>query len=191
MERGRVEVLVRALSARGEPPPADLDCYQQDVTRCLDVCASGLKEIAFLRDDYGEEMNCQIIHDLIHWRSGWTQEYVLDLDGVAVGYGSLAEDGPWRYNSILVKTHSDKARISVSSFFSCSGVNRSLPSLRAAFFTDNTMAFFPSGRSAAPYRGMTPEPNDERDPPPGKPLKFVRSGFVYRPAIDRGRLVDQ
>jgi GNAT superfamily N-acetyltransferase len=53
-------------------------------------------EIAPLREEYREEMNCQIVHDSIHRRPGWTQEYALELDGAIVGYGSVAVGGPWR-----------------------------------------------------------------------------------------------
>jgi GNAT superfamily N-acetyltransferase len=48
------------------------------------------------RDLYREEMNCQILHDSIHVRPGWSLEYELLLDGVRVGYGSVAIAGPWK-----------------------------------------------------------------------------------------------
>jgi len=48
------------------------------------------------RDMYRLEMSCQIIHDSIHSRKGWTQEYFLFAGGVAVGYGSIAIAGPWK-----------------------------------------------------------------------------------------------
>lgn len=55
-----------------------------------------LEEIAALRDIYRHEMSCQIIHDSLHVRKGWTQSYVL-LDGdVPAGYGSIAVGGPWK-----------------------------------------------------------------------------------------------
>ncbi len=57
---------------------------------------SELSEIEPLREEYRDEMNCQIVHDSIHRRPGWTQEYALDLEGEIVGYGSLAIAGPWR-----------------------------------------------------------------------------------------------
>jgi GNAT superfamily N-acetyltransferase len=44
---------------------------------------------------YRVEMNCQIIHDSIHERKGWTREYALELDDTVVGYGSVAVAGPW------------------------------------------------------------------------------------------------
>jgi GNAT superfamily N-acetyltransferase len=55
-----------------------------------------LSEIVPLRAQYREEMNCQVIHDSIHFRPGWTREFMLELDGAPSGYGSLAVDGPWR-----------------------------------------------------------------------------------------------
>lgn len=47
------------------------------------------------RDPYRLEMSCQIINDSIHDRDGWTQEYLLVVGDTAVGYGSIAKDGPW------------------------------------------------------------------------------------------------
>src|SRR5262245_970455 len=54
-----------------------------------------LEDIARWRDMYRSEMACQIIHDSIHERSGWTNEYMLFSDGEAAGYGSIAVGGPW------------------------------------------------------------------------------------------------
>ncbi len=53
-------------------------------------------EIAAWRDIYRREMNCQIVHDDMHARSGWTQPYLFEADGVAVGYGSILVGGPWK-----------------------------------------------------------------------------------------------
>jgi GNAT superfamily N-acetyltransferase len=55
-----------------------------------------LEEIRGLRDLYRQEMNCQIIHDSIHVRTGWTLEYALHAGGTIVGYGSVAVVGPWK-----------------------------------------------------------------------------------------------
>jgi GNAT superfamily N-acetyltransferase len=41
-------------------------------------------------------MNCQIVHDSIHRREGWTLSYLLLLEGTAVGFGSIAIAGPWK-----------------------------------------------------------------------------------------------
>ncbi len=54
-----------------------------------------LRDIEGMRDIYRHEMNCQIIHDSIHMRPGWTHEYVITERGDKVGYGSVAVAGPW------------------------------------------------------------------------------------------------
>lgn len=48
-----------------------------------------------LRVCYRREMNCQIVHDSIHRRNGWTTTYALHLDGSSAGFGSVAISGPW------------------------------------------------------------------------------------------------
>jgi GNAT superfamily N-acetyltransferase len=55
-----------------------------------------LDDVRPWRDMYRQEMNCQIIHDSIHGRPGWTVEYLLQVDGVTAGYGSIAVSGPWK-----------------------------------------------------------------------------------------------
>jgi len=55
-----------------------------------------LEELKSLRELYRQEMNCQIIHDSVHPRPGWTMEYMLHADRVPVGYGSVAVAGPWK-----------------------------------------------------------------------------------------------
>ena len=45
---------------------------------------------------YRLEMACQIVHDSIHERRGWTDEYLLLVGDTAVGYGSIAVAGPWK-----------------------------------------------------------------------------------------------
>src|SRR5438128_9486169 len=57
---------------------------------------SSPEDVLPLRTHYREEMNCQIVHDSIHRREGWTLSYLLDLDGVAAGFGSVAIGGPWK-----------------------------------------------------------------------------------------------
>jgi len=60
------------------------------------VQPSSVPEIEPWRERYREEMSCQIVHDSIHCRPGWTLTYLLEVDGAAAGYGSLAVDGPWK-----------------------------------------------------------------------------------------------
>lgn len=54
-----------------------------------------LDDIAPMRAAYQQAMGCQIIHESIHTRPGWTREFLLQVDGMPVGYGSLAVAGPW------------------------------------------------------------------------------------------------
>ncbi len=53
------------------------------------------------RDFYRQEMPCQIIHDSLHVREGWTRPYLLTTDGIVAGYGSIAVGGPWRETPAL------------------------------------------------------------------------------------------
>ena len=71
-----------------------------------------------LRDMYRLEMSCQIIHDSIHSRLGWTQEYSLRIDGIQVGYGSLAIGGPWSETPALYEFFvADPYRVRVFELF--------------------------------------------------------------------------
>lgn len=70
--------------------------------------ACDLGEISLLREEYRAEMDCQIVHDSIHLRPGWTQEYALELDGVIGGYGSVAIAGPWKEEHTLYEFYVSK-----------------------------------------------------------------------------------
>ena len=62
----------------------------------LSVKLANLDDILPWRDMYRLEMSCQIIHDSIHRRPGWSQEYFLYIRDIPVGYGSIAIAGPWK-----------------------------------------------------------------------------------------------
>src|SRR5436190_23286702 len=49
-----------------------------------------------LRVRYRAEANCQIVHDWIHARAGWTTSYLLQAGGRVAGFGSVAIAGPWK-----------------------------------------------------------------------------------------------
>jgi GNAT superfamily N-acetyltransferase len=57
---------------------------------------SASEDVLPLRTRYREEMNCQIVHDSIHRRKGWTLTYLLELAGINVGFASVAIAGPWK-----------------------------------------------------------------------------------------------
>ena len=48
-----------------------------------------------LRTRYREESRHQIVHDSIHRRPGWTITYLLEIDSVPAGFGTVAIGGPW------------------------------------------------------------------------------------------------
>ena len=48
-----------------------------------------------MREQYRHEMNCQIVHDSIHRRAGWTRTYRLTVGEAEAGFGSIAIAGPW------------------------------------------------------------------------------------------------
>jgi GNAT superfamily N-acetyltransferase len=53
-----------------------------------EVAAVELEAILAMRAEYRREMDCQIVHDSWHAR-GFTNSYVLRVDGEIVGYGSV------------------------------------------------------------------------------------------------------
>jgi GNAT superfamily N-acetyltransferase len=48
-----------------------------------------------MRVRHRKEMDCQIVHDSIHRRAGWTNTYALSLDETTAGFASVAIGGPW------------------------------------------------------------------------------------------------
>ncbi len=56
-----------------------------------------------LRTRYRQEMNCQIVHDSIHAREGWTLTYAMSLADVSAGFGSVAIAGPWRDRPTIIE----------------------------------------------------------------------------------------
>jgi GNAT superfamily N-acetyltransferase len=62
----------------------------------LSATAVPVRKILPWREHYRQEMNCQIIHDSLHAREGWTQSYQLNVGQEMVGYGAIAIAGPWK-----------------------------------------------------------------------------------------------
>ena len=62
----------------------------------IECSATTLSTIQNLRDVYRHEMHCQVIHDSLHERPGWTTSYLLTVDGAPAGYGAVAHAGPWK-----------------------------------------------------------------------------------------------
>ena len=49
-----------------------------------------------LRTRHRQEVNNQIVHDSIHRRDGWALSWLLIVDGISAGFGSVAMGGPWK-----------------------------------------------------------------------------------------------
>jgi GNAT superfamily N-acetyltransferase len=62
----------------------------------LSATAVPVTDILPWRPLYQEEMSCQIIHDSIHTRAGWTESWLLHAGANVVGYGISAVSGPWK-----------------------------------------------------------------------------------------------
>jgi GNAT superfamily N-acetyltransferase len=81
------------------------------------------------RNLYRQEMNCQVIHDSLHSRPGWTLEYSLFAGGVPVGYGSVVVAGPWKdeptlYEFYVLPHYRSRLFDLFSLLLAASGVNR-------------------------------------------------------------------
>ena len=61
----------------------------------IHVREAELNEIRALREIYRDDCRCQIVHDSIHERPGWTREFLIGIDRQSAGYGSVAIGGPW------------------------------------------------------------------------------------------------
>jgi GNAT superfamily N-acetyltransferase len=67
----------------------------------IEVRKTTLPEIQGLRDIYRHEMPRQIMCDSLHVRPGWTQPYILTIDGAPVGHGAVTFGGPWKDNPTI------------------------------------------------------------------------------------------
>ena len=58
-----------------------------------------------LRVRHREELQCQIVHESIHRRAGWTTTYALRLAGDDVGFATVAIGGPWTGKPTIIEFH--------------------------------------------------------------------------------------
>ena len=58
-----------------------------------------------LRVRHREERHCQIVHDSIHRRAGWTITYALRLDDEDAGFATVAIGGPWTGKPTIIEFH--------------------------------------------------------------------------------------
>jgi GNAT superfamily N-acetyltransferase len=62
----------------------------------LSAAAVSLGEILPWREKFRQEMQCQIVHDSLHAREGWTESYQLKVGQTIAGYGAILIGGPWK-----------------------------------------------------------------------------------------------
>jgi len=92
----------------------------------LSATASSVQDILPWRDLYRQELQCQIVHDSLHSREGWTQPYLLRAGDAAIGYGSALVGGPWTgtrtlFEFYLLPEHRTRAFDLFSSLLAASG----------------------------------------------------------------------
>ncbi len=88
-----------------------------------------VEDILPWRDLYRQEMHCQIVHDDMHARAGWTQPYLIRIDDAPAGYGSILIGGPWTgtrtaFEFYLSPAHRSRAFDCFESFLAASQSNR-------------------------------------------------------------------
>lgn len=72
-------------------------------------------------------MQCQIVHDSLHSREGWTKSYQLNIDQVAVGYGTVVIDGPWKGTNTVFEFYvAPEYRPQASDLFEVLGVTAAI-----------------------------------------------------------------
>ena len=62
----------------------------------LEIQPASAELILPLRTRHRQEVNAQIVHDSIHRRDGWALSWLLIVDGMSAGFGSVAIAGPWK-----------------------------------------------------------------------------------------------
>ena len=62
----------------------------------IECSVVSLSTILRMRDAYRHEMHCQVVHDSLHERPGWTTQFLVTADGCPAGYGAVAHAGPWK-----------------------------------------------------------------------------------------------
>jgi GNAT superfamily N-acetyltransferase len=61
----------------------------------IGVVPATAEEILPLRTRYRQATPCQIVHDSIHRRPGWTLGFLIVVSGCPAGFASVAIAGPW------------------------------------------------------------------------------------------------
>lgn len=71
----------------------------------LSVSAVRAEETLTWREQFRREAAGQIVHDSLQSREGWTQSYLIAVDGAPAGYGAVAVGGPWKDTRTVFEFH--------------------------------------------------------------------------------------
>jgi GNAT superfamily N-acetyltransferase len=145
------------------------------------------KDLLPLRTRYREEMNCQIVHDSIHKREGWTLSYLLQLDGITAGFGLVAVGGPWKAKPTFLEfyvlpEHRSQVFVLFEAFLAVSG---------ARFFEVQTNDVLPTNMALTYGRDIGTEKIVFHDkvttahPPNGAILRRVTSEEEIRTCLEQ------
>jgi GNAT superfamily N-acetyltransferase len=132
-------------------------------------------------------MNCQIVHDSIHRREGWTLSYLLESGGITAGFGSVAIRGPWKdkptvFEFYVLPEHRSRAFVLFEAFLAASGArffevqtNDALPTVMALTY----------GRDIASEKIVFHDKVTTAHPPNGAILRRVTSEEDIRICLER------
>lgn len=93
-----------------------------------------------LRVRHRSEMHCQVVHDSLHRRRGWTNTYALHLDDEIAGFASVAFGGPWTgtptiFEFYVLPEHRRHAFLLFEQFREVSGAQRMVAQSNDALLT--------------------------------------------------------
>ena len=148
---------------------------------------SSAQDVLPLRTRFREEMNCQIVHDSIHRRKGWTLSYVLDLGGVAGGFGSVAIGGPWKdkptfFEFYVLPEHRSRAFALFEAFLPASGARFFEVQTNDALATVMALAY---GRDIATEKIVFQDKLTTAHPANGAILRRVTSEEEIRISVEQ------
>ena len=76
----------RSQGSDGRGWPGTGSAYTGLAMSSIQVRPCSAEEVAPFRTRHRQEMNCQIVHDSIHRRPGWTTSYLLEVAGSPAGF---------------------------------------------------------------------------------------------------------
>lgn len=184
---------MRRVTSLGREPLSAVSRFELFSERCHGGCMEAKATLASnedvfpLRTRYREEMNCQIVHDSIHKREGWSVSYLLAFDGITAGFGSIAISGPWTnrptvFEFYVLPEHRSRAFVLFEAFLAAS---------EASFLEVQTNDVLPTimaltyGRDIGTEKIVFHDKVTTVHPPNGAILRRITSEEEIRKCIER------